>query len=71
MASGKIKLLTASAKNWFLKSWLDNNLCQVLIDAKYMTDRQLILKKNMQDSVLKPIIFATQKNEVNGLLNKM
>ena len=63
--------MTASAKNWFLKSLLDTNLCQVLIDVNYMTDRQLILKKNMQDSVLKPIIFATQKNEVNGLLNKM
>ena len=41
------------------------------VDWCKLYDRQLILKKNMQDSVLKPIIFATQKNEVNGLLNKM
>ena len=52
------------AKNWFLKRRLDTNLCQVLIDVKYTRDWQLGLKKNLQDSVVKPMIFTTQKNEV-------
>ena len=49
------------AKNWFLKRRLDISLCQVLIDAKYTTDWQLGSNKNLQDSVVKPIIFTTQK----------
>ena len=47
-------------KNWFLKSRVDTNLCQVLIDVKYTRDWQLGLKKNLQDSVVKPIILTTQ-----------
>ena len=59
----KVKLFTASTKNWFPKRKPDTDLCQVLIDVKYTTDWQLGLKKNLQDSVAKPIIFTT-KNEV-------
>ena len=57
------------AKNWFLKRRLDTNLCQVLIDIKYTRDWQLGLKK---DSILKPIIFTTQKMKfsVKDLFNK-
>ena len=36
-------------------------MCQVLIGVKYTRDWQLGLKKNLQDSVVKPIIFTTQK----------
>ena len=42
---------------------LDTNLCQMLIDVKYARDWQLGLKKNWQDSVVKPVKFKT-KNEV-------
>ena len=48
----------------------DTNLCQVLIDVKYMRECQLGLKKNLQDSVVKPTIFTTQKFSVNDLFNK-
>ena len=60
------------AKNWFLKRRLDTNLCQVLIDVKYTRDWQLGLKKNLEDSVVKPIILATQniKVFVKDLFNK-
>ena len=54
-------LLTARAKNWFLKRRLDTNLCQVLRDVKYTRDWQLGLQKSLQDSVIKTIIFTTQK----------
>ena len=37
----------------------------MLIDVKYARDWQLVLKKNLQDSVVKPIIFATQKIELS------
>ena len=60
----KVELLTASAKNWFLKRRLDTNLCQMLIDVKYMRNRQLGLKKNLKDLAVKSIIFKTHKNEV-------
>ena len=33
----------------------------MLIDVQYMTDWQLRLKKHLQDWVVKPIIFTTQK----------
>ena len=68
----QMKSLTASAKNWFLKRRLDTNLCRVLIDVKYARDWQLGLKKNLQDLVVKPIIFNTQKIKasVNDLFNK-
>ena len=33
----------------------------MLIDVKYTRGWQLGLKKNLQDSVVKPIIFTTQK----------
>ena len=68
----QMKSLTASAKNWFLKRRLDTNLCRVLIDVKYERDWQLGLKKNLQDLVVKPIIFNTQKIKasVNDLFNK-
>ena len=56
----KVELLTGSAKNWFLKRRLDTNLCQE-IDVKYTRDWQIGLKKNLQDSVVKPIIFTAQK----------
>ena len=36
----------------------------MLVDVKYTRDRQLSLKKNLQDSVVKPVIFTAQKNEV-------
>ena len=49
------------AKNWFLKRRLDTNLCQVLIDVKYTRDWQSDLNKNLKESVVKPIIFTTQK----------
>ena len=49
------------AKNWFLKRRLDTNLCQMLIDVKYTKNWQLGLKKNLQDFVVKPIIFTTKK----------
>ena len=58
----KVELLTANVENWFLKKRLNTNLCQVLIDAKYMRDWQLVLKKNLQDTVVKPVIFTKQKN---------
>ena len=42
------------------------------IDAKYTRDWQLGLKKNLQDSVVKPIIFTTQKMKfsIKDLFNK-
>ena len=60
------------AKNWFLKRRLDTNLRQVLIDIKYTRDWQLGLQKNLEDSVVKPIIFTTQKMKfsVKDLFNK-
>ena len=44
----------------------------MLIDIKYTRDWQLVLKKNLQDSVVKPIIFTTQKMKfsVKDLFNK-
>ena len=44
----------------------------MLIDAKYMRDWQLGLKKNLEDSAVKPRIFATQKMKfsVKDLFNK-
>ena len=48
------------AKNRFLKRILDTNLCQVLIDVKYARYWQLVLKKSLQDSVVKPIVFTAQ-----------
>ena len=56
-----IVLLTASTK---LEDWILINECQLFIDAKYTRDWQLGLKKKLQDSVVKPIIFTTHKNEV-------
>ena len=51
---------------------LHTNLCQVLIDVRYTRDWQLDLKKNLQDWVVKPIIFTTEnmKFPVNNLFNK-
>ena len=43
---------------------MDANLCQELIGVKYTKDWQLGLKRNLQDSVVKPIIVANTKNEV-------
>ena len=45
---------------------------QVLIDVKYTRDWQLGLKKNLQDWVVKPITFTTQKMKfsVKNLYNK-
>ena len=40
---------------------MNTNLCQVLIDVNYTRDWQLRLKENFQDSVVKRIIFTTQK----------
>ena len=62
--------MTPSTKNWYLKRKLDTS--HVLIDVKYMRDWQLGLKKNLQDSVVKPIIFTTQKMKfsVKDLFNK-
>ena len=47
-------------------------MCQVLIDVKYMRDWQLGVKKNLQDSLVKQIIFTTQKMKfsVKNLFNK-
>ena len=61
-----------NAKNWFLKQRLDTNLCQVLIDINYTRDWQLGLKKNFQDSLVKPIMFTTRKIKfsVQDLFNK-
>ena len=44
----------------------------MLSDVKYKRDWQLSLKKNLQDSVVKPIIFTTQrmKFSVKDLFNK-
>ena len=44
----------------------------MLIDVKYARDWQLVLKKNLQDLVVKPIILDTQKIKasVNDLFNK-
>ena len=59
-ASLKVELLTVSARNWFKEWRVDTNLCQVLINVKYTRDWQLGLKKDLQDSVVKPqhkIIF--------------
>ena len=60
------------AKNWFLKSRLDTNLYQVLIDVKYTRNCQLGLKKYLQDWVVIPIIFTTYKMKfsVKNLFNK-
>ena len=43
----------------------------MLADVKYTRDLQLGLNKNLQDSVVKPIIFTTQKMKfsVKDLLN--
>ena len=61
----KVDLLTASANNILVKR-------RLLIDVKYTRDWQLGLKKNLQDSVVKPIIFTTQKMKfsVKDLFNK-
>ena len=71
-ASMKVELLTASAKYWFLKRRLDINLYQIITDVKYTRYWQLGLKKNLQDSVVKPLIFTTQKMKfsVKNLFNK-
>ena len=47
-------------------------MCQVLIDVKYMRDWQLGVKKNLLDSLVKQIIFTTQKMKfsVKNLFNK-
>ena len=60
------------AKNWLLKRRLGTNLCQVFIDVKYTRDWQLGSKKNLQDWLVKPIIFTTQKIKlfVKDLVNK-
>ena len=44
----------------------------MLIDVKYARGWELGLKKNLQDMVVKPIIFNTQKIKasVNDLFNK-
>ena len=44
----------------------------MLIDVKYTRDWQLGLEKNLQDSVVKPIIFTNQKMKfsVKDLFNK-
>ena len=44
----------------------------MLIDVKYTKDLQLVLNKNLQDSVVKPIIFTIQKmkDSLKDLLNK-
>ena len=59
-------------ESWFLKKRLYTNLSTVLIDVKYTRDWQLGLKKNLQDSVVKPIIFVTQKMKffIKDLFNK-
>ena len=53
-SSLKVELLTVSARNWFKEWRVDTNLCQVLINVKYTRDWQLGLKKDLQDSVVKP-----------------
>ena len=60
------------AQNWALMQRLDTNLCQVLIDINYTRDWQLGLKKNFQDSLVKPIMFTTRKIKffVQDLFNK-
>ena len=60
------------AENWFLKRRLDTNMCQVLIDVKYTRHLQLGLNKNLKDSIVKPLIFTTQKMKpfVKDLPNK-
>ena len=60
------------AENWFLKRGLDTNLCRILIDEKYTRDLQLDLGKTLQYSVVKPVIFATQKMMffIKDFLNK-
>ena len=64
--------MAATAKNSFLKRRLNNSLCQVLADVKYMRDWQLGLQKNLQDSVVKPITFTTPKMKFSfkDLLNE-
>ena len=44
----------------------------MLIDVKYRRDWQLGLKKNLKESVVKPIIFTTQKMKfsIMDLFNK-
>ena len=44
----------------------------MLTDVKYRRDWQLGLKKNLQESVVKPIIFTTQKMKfsIMDLFNK-
>ena len=44
----------------------------MLIDVKHLRDSQLDLKKNLQDSVVKPIIFTRQemKFSVKDLFNR-
>ena len=59
-------------QNWFLKMKPDTNLCQVLVDINYTRDWQLGLNENLQYSVVKPLIFTTQKMKfsVKDLFNK-
>ena len=68
----KVLHLSNMPKNSFLKRRLETNLCRVLIDVKHTRDWQFDLKKNLQDSVVKPIIFTTHKMEfsVKDLFNK-
>ena len=71
-AQGSSPFKFEHAKKRFLKERLITNLCQVLIDVKYTRDWQLGLEKNLQDSVVKPIIFTNQKMKfsVKDLFNK-
>ena len=50
----------------------DTNLCQVLGDINYTRDWQLGLNENLQYSVVKPLIFTTQKMKfsVKDFINK-
>ena len=64
----KVEVLTRSNKNRFLKRRLDTNLCQVLIDVKYTRNWYLGLKKNFQDSVVKPV--KKKKFSFKDLFNK-
>ena len=59
-SSAESSSLFEHTNSCFLKRGLDTNLCQVPIDVKYTRDWQLGLKKNVQDPVVKPIIFTTQ-----------
>ena len=61
------------SKNSFLKRRLTINLRQVMIDVQYSRDWQLGLKKILQDSVVKPIIFTTKEMtfSVNPHIYKM